>query len=392
MIERYRPDLHLATWMRWLMTGSGEASQVQGDFIRSLGSYHQDKHPLVFMNARSGIYAYFNHLRHRVGRGTVLIPAQICPVVPYAIRACGFVVRFIDSDDRYPSPSSGQYLDGLTGETVAVVISPLYGYLPGGFQEFGQSLREVKIFLDMAQGLLLADLLDPQLLQRADALVYSFAPGKGVDTGGGLLLTKDRLEVSGYRLQKKIHYLPIFSQVMLLRFLIISNLYSVFLKRLEREIEVDKEEALAKYPGKLAPAEIFSLWQAKLQVFAGDIQRARKRAVRLSKSALVQQACDSSFFDGSAIHLRQVLRFRDVRLRDQVMQSLRRDGVDCAPAGEALPSEYFAEKDLPDFPKARAFRQESLRLPFLGRLCEREFQQLQQTLEVALAQHLSQRV
>jgi dTDP-4-amino-4,6-dideoxygalactose transaminase len=313
-------------------------------------------------------------------------------VVPYAIRACGFAVRFIDSDDRYPSPSPGQYLEGLTEQTVAVVISPLHGYLQGGFQDFGQSLREVKIVLDMAQGLLLADLLDSQLLQRADALVYSFAPGKGLDTGGGLLLTKDRLDMPGYRVQKKIDYFPILSRVMLLQFLISSNLYPVFLKRLEREIEVNKEEALAKYPGKLAPAEIFSLWQAKLRYFAEDIQRARKRAVRLSKSALVQQACDSCFFGGSAIHLRQVLRFRDARLRNQVMQSLRRDGVDCAPAGEALPSEYFAEKDLPDFPKARAFWQESLRLPFLGRLCELEFQKLQQRLEIALAQHLSHRV
>ena len=139
----------------------------------------------------------------------------------------------------------------------------------------------------------------------------------------------------------------------------------------------------------LAPANIYLLWEAKLNSFKVDISRARERAEKLSRLPVVRHVCrDLAFFSPNATHLRQIIRFRHPKLRNSVLDTLRKDGVDCAPAGEPLPNEYFDGCELTDFPNARAFRQEAIRLPFLGRLSEIEFEQIQQNLESALAQHL----
>jgi dTDP-4-amino-4,6-dideoxygalactose transaminase len=348
------------------------------------------KHAIVFMKAREALYVYFRQLKKTVGSGTVLIPAQTCPVVLHSVQAAGFSARFVDSDLVYPTPSASQYHKALRQDTVGIVISPLYGYIQKDWESLLQNVGEIKIVLDLAQGLMLNCCNNSSLYQRADAIVYSFGLGKGLDTGGALLLSVDPLDIGDYSPRKKLYCVGPLFRVIILRVLIMSGLYAHFLSHVEAEIEVDKEFKATESSKYLAPANIYLLWEAKLNSFGADIRRARKRAEKLSRLPVVRQACrDLSFFSPHATHLRQIIRFRDPKLRDSVLDALHKEGVDCAPAGEPLPNEYFDNCDLPDFPNARAFRQEAIRLAFLGRLSEAEFGQIQDKLESAIVQHLS---
>ncbi len=390
MIPRYIPDLKLSVWARWLTAETSEVQVSQAGVIRILNGNENTRNAFAFISARQCLYAYFKLLKQTLGKGTILIPAQICPVVTYIVKELGFIVRFVDSDISYPTPSVNQYLQAIDQDTIGIVISPLYGYIQADWGPLLEKLGRIKLILDLAQGIGLREYIGP-LFMKADAVVYSFAIGKGLDTGGGLLLTSNPLNVIGYNHNRKIYYLSIMLKGALLWFSNISKLYPYLAKRLELAIEMEKKPDMAELSScHLAPKDIYSLWNAKLQFFLDDITRARNYARVLGKLPLIQMACRDVqiFCNSNAIYLRQIIRFKDVSLRKRVLNTLQQCGVDCLPAGELLPAEYFDSEECIDYPNARAFREDSVRLPFLGRMSERKFNQFKQKLEDAIAQHI----
>jgi len=322
-----------------------------------------------------------------VGNGTVLMPAQICPVVTHTVVSASLGVKFVDADLVYPTPSPGQYRAALDDDTVGVIISPLYGYLQKDWQDLFPLPRGVRIILDLAQGFFLTPHLDPRLLEQADAVLFSFALGKGFDTGGALLYTSNNLPLSGITSVSRAFFLQTLGRALILRSLIMSKTYGFFLQRLDEAVDADKECHGNQISRQLAPSDLICLWEDKLEAVNRDIHRAQARAVEIGALPLVSRAvADQTFFDPQAMHLRQIIRCRDQFLRDRILTELKNYSIDCAPAGEPLPSEYFGDGGT--YPNAAAFRQEALRLPFLGRLPEKKFHSLKQQLEKALGKYL----
>lgn len=388
MIPRYQPDLDLASWLRWMLTKPNHTDIAQKRFIQALNQGLPQPYPFVFTKARYGLYAYFRHLKQTAGGGTVLISAQICPIVPYVVQAAGFSIRFVDSDLIYPTPSATQYQNAIDQNIVAIIIAPMYGYLQPHWEPLLQNLGSIKLVLDLAQGLMLNPCLDAALFQKASAIIYSFSLGKGLDTGGALLLSTTPLKLEGYRQLSRFYNAGILLQAVVLRLLIISGLYAHFISQIDTEVDSDKFIDTGQLANHLASNNLYLLWENKLKAFVADITVARQRACQLGELSAVQQMCTgSTFFDTCATHLRQIIRLKDAKLRNCILDTLRRSGVDSAPAGEPLPHEYF-DTMLPDFPNAQSFRQAAIRLPFLGRISETEFQQLKQTLDAALNQYL----
>lgn len=394
MIPRYVPDVHFGAWCSWLL-GEKKQADIKTDFFKLIDPYgwHENKsHVYLFENARQGLYAYFQEVKRKLHGGKVLISAQICPVVPLMMKDLGFAVRFVDIDASYPAPSPQQFLDALDKETVGVIVAPLYGCLQKEWAGLFEKLRGVPVVLDMAQGLLLDDEAYAELFQKSNAVVFSFGLGKGLDAGGGLLLSDAALDVSRFGCIKKSGFMKIFFQSMVLRCVLAAGMYRLIVRQLDEAVAADKKPArMDSVHVRLAPEDMVLLWKTKLCSYAGDVLRARKRAQVLKDMPVVQEHCKDIyvFCDESAVFLRQVLRFKDAVKRDSVLQKLRKRGVDCLAAGEPLPCEYFTGCENMDFENARAFKEQSIRLPFLGRLTEKQFAQLKLHLDDILAKHLS---
>ncbi len=390
MIPRYLPDLALPAWGRWLVADTNKVQDVQAGFLRILNGNENTRSAFAFVRARQSLYVYFKSLRQNMGNGTVLIPAQICPIVPFLVRESGFTVRFVDSDVSYPTPSATQYIQAMDQDTVGIIISPLYGYIQEEWNPLLEKLDRIKLVLDLAQGIGLREHINP-LFQKADAVVYSFGLGKGLDTGGSLLFTYSPMNVTDYNQNGKKHYIGIMFKGVLLQLLSITKLYRFLLRRFESAVDMEKKPSLMELSlRQLAPADIYLLWDVKLRSFLIDVERARIRAHAIGALPSVRKACRDMpiFCRSSAIHLRQVIRFKDVTLRGRVLNTLQQHGVDCVPAGEPLPKEYFADAERVAFPNAQTFCGDSIRLPFLGRMSDKQFEQFKQKLENAIAQHL----
>ena len=394
MIPRYQPNLDISAWLNWLASASSQDTygNHKAKFLTSLQQSVNFPQVFAFEKGRQALYAYFKYLAQTVKNGNVLISAQICPVVPYLLKELGFTVRFVDSDFSYPTPSAHQYLQAIDEDTVAIAISPLYGYLQAEWQPLLERLNKIKLILDLAQGLGFKEQI-ADLVLAADAVVYSFGLGKGLDTGGGVLVAKESFSLVNYKVKiSKKYYTNILVKSLALRMLIYTGLYPFFIQQLDATVERDKKALYSDYLCEaIADDDIYILWNGQIANLINDIQRAQKRAVELGTLPKIAQACRdiSVFCNPNAVHLRQIIRFKDIHLKVKVLNSLRQKGIECLSAGEPLPQDYYTMTEQKDFPNARLFRDSSLRLPFLGRLSEAQFNQLKVTLEDAIAQHLS---
>ncbi len=362
---RYTPDLDLKAWLRALLSLESPLE------LRPL------PHRIPFDSARSALIHYFQDLRGRTEAGRVLLSAQICPVVPRLVSHCGFEPCFVDLDQVHPCPGPEQFRPGLCPQVAALVVSPFYGHLPPQWEDDPCNDFSGELVLDFAQGL---SLDFPRLMKRADAVVYSFGLGKGLDTGGGLLATRRYLSPP----PAKSLAGPAVTLVKagLLLALQRIGLYQLLLPYLEQT-----EDLALRRPHSL-PESALRLWEHRLPSLIQHHQRARQRAARLIKVPRLVELCkDLDVYGGSSPnHLRQVLRLQRAEERDLFMQNLRCAGIDCAPAGEPLPD------SVGDFPRARAFRTDSLRLPFMGRFSESRFGRLLERLEACVADCLSKRI
>ncbi len=325
-VARYRP---LLGWPR------AEPARLPGPACRQL-----------FGRGREALAAWFAGL----GRGEVLVSAQICPAVPFLLRRMGFTPVYLDLDPVFPCPSGEAFARAVTERTVAVLASPMYGLA----REW-KSWQGPPLVLDLAQGLGAW----PELCEQAEAVVYSFGLGKGADTGGGLLCSRQKVSVAGTSLAP---FLGTVAQGVALRGLLASGLYRFFV---QRGVALEKEDRPV-HPRR-GPAWLEGFCLARVAVYLEQAELARRRYRELP-GALAEYA--------ECLPLRAILRLPQ---RDRVLARLRERGIDAEPAGEPLPGEYDPGAGGP-FPQAERFLAEGLRLPFLGRLSPAEFEHVKRSL------------
>ncbi len=384
MIPRYQPNLNILSWWKWIVTQSTfNQPETQSAFISSLNITKDRWHINAFINARQGLLAYYRQIKQRYGSGSILVPAQICPIVPLTIRMVGLDVRFIDIDPIYPTPPITNYQQAIDKTTIGMIVAPLYGHIQDEWkQTYPKDFGNINIVLDMAQGLGLTTLVDAPLYQKADGIIYSFGLGKGIDTGGGLVISAFHLPIADFTYANKIPFLKVLLQSMIVRTLLLTGQYPRFISRLETEVEAAKELKTIQGRKFLAPHTIYSLWIERLKTFTEDIYRAKKYANLIKNNPIIQKISKTpEYYDETSIHLRQIIRVKQHSLQPVLLDTLRRHSIDCAPAGEPLPHEYFGNYPPINFPNAVTFKEEAIRLPFLGRLSEADFRKFYLTLE-----------
>lgn len=377
MIPRYLPSIDVAARLRSSRAEAGVADRLVAELARDQAFNGR----VAVAALRDGLNAYFSDLALREGSGEILISAQCCPLVALAARHAGFTPRFVDIADDRPVPTGRQFADAIGPSVKGVVVAPLYGHLGESPATMLAALGNRSLLLDLAQGLGLSK-LEP-LLQRADAVGWSFGVGKGLDTGGGLLLTRAPLTLTGA--SRAALGVGALVRSAGLRVLAACGVYRLVARAVERAAEAttdDFDPRVQLVEGEQA----YVWWRLRLPVFLEDVEVARRRAVSLGArfGAHPALAYTSATFSPDATHLRQIIRLADAQARDATLGRLQRSGIDCARAGEPLPSQYIRD-DRGDYPAAKRFLADAIRLPFLGRLSERQFSYVSDTLERALA-------
>ena len=377
MIPRYLPAVSLRDRLQASREGSPESATR---LIQLLLPRQNFPVRLPVAALRDGLNAYFAGLALRAGTGAVLMSAQVCPLVPLAARYAGFAPRFVDTAEDLPVPGGGRLAAALDDSVKAVVVAPLYGHAATDLDALARALGRVELFLDLAQGIGLV--LPDAAVDRADAVGYSFGIGKGIDTGGGLLLTRSAPGL-GPPATTKLGTAAIVRSAAL-RAVVACGLYRTVARMVERAAQAAPEDFRSGV--RVLEGEWpFAWWRLRVEAFIAEVAVARRRAAALLATCgrHPKLAHPATCFSAGATHLRQIIRVADPGERDRIVVRLRARGVDCAPAGEPLPSRYIAG-ERGAYPCAERFLADSIRLPFLGRLSERQFAVLVAALERAL--------
>lgn len=388
MIPRYRPQLAPIARLAALQPLAALSDEV----AKSLGIESWSSSAL-FDSGRSALAAYFGSLAALDQRRTVVVSCQICPVVPIVLIAQGFRPIFADTDTKLPTPGRAETLAAFSeggGErhTAAVLFSPFYGHMPSLAGLSRRKFGSTRLVADLAQGVLIEGAMH-EVLGLADAAMFSFGPGKGLDIGGALLA--ERQKSSALDLPPS-SFAPIaastFAMALALRAIQGLGLYRRFLQILDRKVDSAKE--WSGHARRLASFGPSRGWRIALRQFSSEVQIARQRAANLfsSEALLADLKFPEAYGGRAATHLRQVIRLRDSDRRDAVLAALRARGIDAMPAGEPLPESYLSRDNFAgntDWPNARLFLADAIRLPFLGRLTATQFKRLQEALEDALA-------
>jgi hypothetical protein len=380
VLPRYVPNIGWRSWRDWLFASGHDAGDSWPRFLESLGMAEPPLFHREFDTLRTGLLQYFSDVCRRVGGGSILVSAQICRAVPLAIERAGLSVRYVDVASDYPTPSAAQFIAALDQTTLGVLVAPLYGHIQRDWSALLTALNGRILVLDMAQGLGLTARIGP-LVRRADAVAYSFGLGKGLDAGGGLLLTRTALEAPSLPRRSKAMLAGPLLKSIALHVLVRMGCYGLVVSRLD---SMDATDQTVPETGMSVPPDMCRFWQARLPTLLSEIALARKRAGVLAMApSVVENLRDATVcFDAEASHLRQLIRIRDATRRDALISRLRSLGVDCAPAGEPLPDIASAAQR---FPHAAAFRADAVRLPFLGRLTGLQFDAFMTILERAVA-------
>jgi len=387
MLARYVPNLDPGAWLRWLCADDTRAGTAWSRLATRLGAGSHFENHYVFDSLRTGLFAYFSSLAGQGRAGDVLVSSQICAAVPHALRSAGFTVRFVDIDSSYPTPGAREYANALDQRTVGIVVAPLYGHIQSEWGSVLQVIGDRILVLDLAQGIGITRPIE-LLCRRADAVAYSFGLGKGMDTGGGLVLARRRLDLPVLRSRGKIGMVAALRNATLLKAVVALGLYSSVAYLAD---DYDSGPATRLDKGAIYPANLAILWDLKLQTFQNEVRLARERASTLGNIApLAEYLRDRAIYFGSeGSHLRQLIRVRDPLRRDTLVGRLRKAGIDCAAAGEPLPDGMVGADGRNQFPNAARFRNDAVRLPFLGRLSAGRFHQFRTTLERIIVEHLS---
>jgi hypothetical protein len=378
MIPRYLPSVDLRARLQASRDTNADAAT---DVVATLVPGQAFDGRLAVVALRDGLNAYFRELAVQTGYGEIAMSAQICPLVPMAARHAGFAPRFVDIADDRPVPTGRQLASVIDASVKGVVIAPLYGHMSDALDLVLEAVGTRSLLVDLAQGIGLQR-LEP-LLSRADAVGFSFGIGKGVDTGGGLLLTRQALPLTGASVASL--GVGALARSAALRGIAACGLYGLVAGAVERAAEAGPK-AFAPRVRVLRDQSFYSWWKRRITTFLGEVGLAQTRAAILGGrfGAHPALAFTAACFSPDATHLRQIIRLADAGRRDGTLERLLQAGIDCAPAGEPLPSTYVPG-ERGDYPAARRFVSDAIRMPFLGRLSEREFAHLADAMERALA-------
>ena len=380
MLPRYAPALF---WpgARSPVTASSPTTAL-AQVIAALVPGEDRRHARVAPTARQALLAHYSDLAGRVGRRTILLPAQVCPVVPAVIRAAGFETRALDAAGGLATPSPAQYLEAINQPSVVgVLVAPMNGYVQPGWSDLLPQIPEtLDVTLDLAQAPFAAQAFDKRFVTRADAILFSFGVGKGFDTGGGLLLTRRALPAPPVRRAAWPTALRASSRSAAIRSVMALGLYRFLLPVVDRLAGEDTAVAPAE---ALDPASA-ERWLRRLPTVRAEFARAAERSDVLAGLRGVRTSCTAveSTCSAEAQPLRQLLRLRPGLDRGAILEALRTAGLDCAPAGEPFPAGGAEE-----WPVARGFAAAAMRLPFLGRYSVDEFVRTQRVLEQVLTSH-----
>jgi dTDP-4-amino-4,6-dideoxygalactose transaminase len=398
-IPRYLPAVDLPARLAALTGGEPSAARRRVREMLGLGDWRT---LVPIPSARAGIATYFRALAEKDERRTVLLSAQICPIVPKILKELGFRSAAVDVDEDVPMAGPDRMLAafeacGGARQIAAVIVAPLYGYMPRRFAGFSKQLDGVPVLLDLAQATFLGR--GAALMANADAAVFSFGIGKGLDLGGGLLALRDSEPPAALAVAAApLSGFSGLAEAVTLRATVASGLYPRLVRYLDRAVEADKDDVAValRSAGKVLPQRVMAAYAERLARFAEEVELARKRAKTLSDMPSISRACAHSeiFLDARAMHLRQILRLKGAKSRDAVLGRLRAAGIDAMPAGEPTPDAYLQPEDYvvppssAGFPNARRFCADAIRLPFLGRLGEGQFTTLLSRLETVLAERV----
>lgn len=319
---------------------------------------------LAFETGRQAIFACMDKLP----RGPVLVSAQICPVVPFGLVRLGFTPRFVDIDQNFPCPGPEQLAQSSASEAVAAIISPLYGLCPS-FEGFTSPLPLV---LDLAQGV--GNLAN--LTPSAYAQIYSFGIGKGVDSGGGWCISNTRLPLAAAPLGRRSLLKPWCKGALIYGAYRLGMLKRL-LARIDQAVDDDKvDRPVRQAMGQKPSPGLAKFWEARLERFLMEGRLARERVGQ------IRGAVTSA--EPNWIPLRTIVKVPADR-RQALLTELKRRAIDALPAGEPLPREYLpGQPENVCFPNALHFTQEAVRLPFLGRLTDAQFDYLRWAVEDSL--------
>jgi len=235
--------------------------------------------------------------------------------------------------------------------------------------------------VDLAQAPLSATTLGSELMGRADSVLFSFGLGKGFDTGGGLLLTRRNLPT----LPRLRRAWPIVAETAArgaaVRTTMALGLYRALLPVVDR---MAANDVAVSAPERIDPA-IARVWLSRIPVLTAEFSRAAERSAELGSLPVIQDSCVfvETTCSAGAGPLRQILRLRRDLDRDAVLGAFRKAGLDCARGGEPFPD----GGDAGNWPAARQFTRDALRLPFLGRFSDHEFAQARAIIEKVLISH-----
>jgi dTDP-4-amino-4,6-dideoxygalactose transaminase len=384
MIPRYLPRPDVRRWFTSLRRGDQPIHTDELAF--ALVGDTEFTHGLAASRLRDALYVWFRDIRTKIGRGTVLMSAQICPVVPRAAIAAGLLPRFADIAPDRPTSGPQELAAAIDVDTIAVIVAPQYGHLHRDWADLIEHIGPRALLIDMAQGLGIS--LPAGLRARADAIGYSFGVGKGLDTGGGVLLSRGRLPPPEGA-PRRMFWLPAFAQCMTIRALSVSGLFGVVASRLAAEAQADPASFHADnrpidWPGATR------VWMSQLPGYIAAVAQARTRATTIASIAAASGRFRNTDTHASAdaTHLRQILQLVDPHDRLRTIDCLRHAGVDCAPAGERPPWTYLPDIDPAAFPNTADFIASAIRLPFTGRLTVPALGALCVALEAALVPSL----
>lgn len=380
MLSRYSPAVAVSSA---LLARSAPGTPALAELVEVLAPRNTGLNPLVVPTARQGLLAHYLEVRERRGQGAILLPAQVCPVVPAVISAAGLTPVGLDAGGGLATPSPSTYAAALSDpEVIGLLVAPMGGYVQDGWETLVSALDPgMDVGVDLAQAPLSAPALGSDLMTRADAILFSFGVGKGFDTGGGLLLRKRPLSV---RWPVRRAW-PILARAAAwsagVRLTIGSGLYGVLLPLVDRMAAND----VAVTAPEQVDASLARSWLGRLSVLTLEFERAAQRSAELGRLSCIQDACVSIEVtcSASARPLRQVLRFRPGLDRDTLLGALRSGGLDCAPGGEPFPRGADPES----WPAAFQFTRDALRLPFLGRFSDHEFRRAKAIIEKVLITH-----
>lgn len=381
LLPRYVPAVTAFSPFDGARAGSsGSSASSLDEIVGSLTPSLDWPHRLVTPSARQALLAHYLGVRQRLGKGVILLPVQVCPVVPALIRAAGHEPRALDGDGSLATPGPAGYAEALEeAGVVGILAAPMSGYVQGGWASLLPRLPpNLDVAVDLAQAPFSAAAFGPAFLHRADAMAFSFGVGKGFDTGGGLLLSRHAITTRGPVRNAGVEMAGTWLTSFTMRAVMGLHAYRAILPLVDKMAGSD---ILVRPVEEMSASAAARRWAKRLPIVAREFERAAERGAEVDEMPEVRSISFGLKTSSTETKpLRHILRLPGSHA-SLIIKRLRAAGLDCAPAGEPFPEGRHPSR----WPAAYAFTQSSIRLPFLGRMSADQFGQAKVILREVLS-------